>query len=1234
MNENQNPLIKKSIVEYDTFTLEIPCKNSEIDREVLARKFKLDVEYYEDKNGLFVTQGDKFVKKPYELTDSTRKINEQISSIPQGFTKTFFADSQAVVVFEKPPQPIPKGCYCTIDACGKIGPMGHSETCSYPNPLSLNLTLQGFIDCVYSNNKIFRKKLDGNESIRDIIEKFTNLVDEYEEKNEDEDGEMTKEEIYIMVASMLYEDEENEFKLLSKGIDENDKDINKIFTNIRYQNVKNITGLKKSKLNYFYGATMLQHFSISDDGTPKKSSIRVYHTGDITITPCIWDEKQSYKKMIIDAYKRIEDVGEGMKIIPVSAFISVACGRFRLTSEASNKGINLDSLYKIFNPVDKTGNKVDQNEYMKKIVYVSEDGNEQPKTFVQEDKNRYHYTISEANRGKISMSFIKYDKDDNPSSYKVTVQIFNSGVVQLIFTYSDDESKVTEKEIINTLEGSNDIYTQVEIQKKTIKNYFEMIRKLLVSLFDKMFNNGVEIFREKDDNEKSDKIYNTVTGFLPYGKRVGLYAGFVVDIFNDENDDWEDNNWWSPDDSDRGIVVNAIKTRKPRGKRRDRNEDIYEVVIGKPTRERIVETDNIIDFNIKNKSSLPLVKLQDGREAYLVENYQEGKEKHYVIIGPVVRMTMDDVRVYKKSIHSELYKGDTQVCTKTSGGGDKKTKGVEIRPTPYSFYGTCPSMNYYIDPIGKVSRKDNRFYPTCVKIDDKNKKEIKERTIDFILNGFDEEQYKDARINTDVEYYFHGVPLSDKYSGTFKPGTTDIGNEITFWDENIQSWNTGYIAAAKKSHGPGNDLNHVIFHVKTNDSEGLMEIKGEQFHPRYREKRNFPGINNLFSDEESKKEFLIECIKDLHIIKPEIEIKKSDKNTRLTVMNELKNLCGKTFKTITKTDPFIKENINNFSKIAYEAVLIPDYSIRCILFIIDENNQYLINSDKEVRKIFIDFEEDVSETIIDGFINESDFYPFDILYKNGVKMEEDYIYEEDHEQRGRLIELQSMTESVNSVKAPNSIAIKKPLGTKSKKISVASYIGPIDEDVSLLEFVKRNMKPGNDILFVPQKGNFNYMIWNHIVPNQPIVGQLSKKASDENNEWYIGMTEVIGDIKTTWKLLPYPLVMDKSNKIKDADENLFTPKKGDYIKFTINILKNGTINTIDPYINVIKVSEEELKSPQETKTMVRLISKPIKASVFENSDVWDFINVKKIFVAGVSSRLPLVEKVSMFQEYI
>jgi hypothetical protein len=1228
--------------------------NGYINREELARHFRLDVESYTNKDGLFVVQEQggvkKILRKPYNVSLSSRKINEQIRDFPIGFSKIFFAEGASSVTYTNPSEPIPSGCWCTVDSCENFGPEGHSHNCSYPNPLSLCLTLKGFVDCIYSVDKTYRSRLRENDSteIKEAVEYFSDLV---EELSAEFGGEPTNE---IFIKAAIQTNKNARLKFLYKVPKEAITDQSKILTNIKYQTVRNIPGLKKGRINYFHGATLIQYCS-KVAGIPKRSSIRVYEDAKMTIIPCNWDEKRSYEEMISKIYERINETN--IEITLKDAIIGVADGSFRLIPKEADKGINLDTFYKVFHPVNEQGNPLSHNDYMTTHTFILEGGAERTRRFVTEGKNRYAYEIKEGGRGKLAMTFWKYEENE-PTSYKITAQIYNTGIVQLKFAYRDDQSKEVEKKVLRAL-GSNEsgIFAQVESQTRTVRAYFELIRKFIVTVIDKMFANKLDIFADKEISKKSDKIYNVVPGVMPYGKKKNMYAGYIVDFFDDNREEWDENYGWSIDDSERGVIVGVEKTKGDKTK--------YKVITGEPRLEKIIETPLLSKIKFKTTQNAPVVELEDGDQAYLIEDFIRGKVKHWVISGEVNEYTVNDLRIHKQSVNDKkVYTKDTQVISKTE-------KGIDIRPNPYSFYGKCPGgLSQYIDRVGVQSRKDNKFYPTCTKVTDgkstqtaRNRKEVENEVVDFLLNGLSEEQMEEGNISPEVEIYVHGVPIQDKYAGTFKPGTIDIGNTIAFWDDVIQGWSEATLIEYNKSHGLGNDLNHTSFILQRNanincqciiEKKGTqekrdvsscslhVEVRGEQFHPKHRESRNFQGLNNLFPDEEERKEFLINCAKKLNLVKPDIQLQKADVTVQNSVLKKLGSVLdpfsdkkGSFVSAAGGMDPFIEKNIVNLTKQAYEAVLVPDDGIRCLLFIVNEKEQYLIDPYDKVRKVSVNFDTEVENIIIDGFVTEkNDFYPFDLLMYYGAKVTDDYLSEDQFvDTDGRLIKLQTLVNLSTVMKSPNAIVLKKPLGNYGKKsllkgrVQIQPFIGPIDPSETLLQFVKKNKKPTNDILFIPQKGESRYIIWKHYAPNNPIVVQLLKPA-EVKDSWYIGLIEKTADgISKPWKLLKIPIFL---SKIKDENDKEVVFKKNDFIKLRLNIMTNGIINENKPYINPTKVSKEEAKTFEETKININLITRSIKEEVFQNAEKWEFAKIMKVFIPGEYSRQPLKEKIYKF----
>lgn len=538
----------------------------------------------------------------------------------------------------------------------------------------------------------------------------------------------------------------------------------------------------------------------------------------------------------------------------------------------------------------------------------------------------------------------------------------------------------------------------------------------------------------------------------------------------------------------------------------------------------------------------------------------------------------------------------------------------------------CPGgLNETVNPVGLRSRKDNKFYPVCEKIKDRNTAD--KDTINFLLNGLNEKQLYEADIDPSAEFELYGEKLEDKYAGTFRPGTIDRGNKITFWnkDESNPKWLEGIIIDYKKDHGLGNDLNYVKFIVDVDADENeddefqltkKYEVYGEQFHPKHREKRNFEGLNKLIPDKEKQKQFVISCAKKLNLVKPSIPLMEVSNKNRDKILQSLNKLFKKQFDfstSLRKIKPFVKNNILELSKNYHLAAMIPSYGIRCLLYLENENEQYVISQEENVMSVTVVSSDDIpSKTLIEGYITETKlFYPIDLIYYEGKLLTTDYI---NYSNDGRLYLLQNIVSNFNtSMSYSNSIKILPPLGRSAVGIdesdSFNAFVGPSSEKTNLLKFVKNNIE-NNNIIFINKHYDSNLLIWLNNVPHLKIVLQLVKKHEKRKHTWYMGL---IDDNDNKHVLLSIPISLDKSYE------------EGDYVKFKINMMSNGIINEYNPYIDITKSSEEYSKDIEDTINSINLIMYSVEKDVFMNTNKWEFPSIKKTYHPGENFRSPLVE---------
>jgi hypothetical protein len=151
-----------------------------------------------------------------------------------------------------------------------------------------------------------------------------------------------------------------------------------------------------------------------------------------------------------------------------------------------------------------------------------------------------------------------------------------------------------------------------------------------------------------------------------------------------------------------------------------------------------------LDKNFGEKEKYPL-RLETLKQVYvfLKKLFEililSASETNYPII-------VSEVAPERKGILNMVDGGQPKVC--------QDRKGRELRPVPYSFYGTCPLKGYYVRPEGK-KRPDGLYEPCCYKIKQSGK-DSKKYIEDLYRNG-----YKD-------------VIDPDKLSAVFIPGTKTV----------------------------------------------------------------------------------------------------------------------------------------------------------------------------------------------------------------------------------------------------------------------------------------------------------------------------------------------------------------------------------------------------------------------------------------------------------------------------
>ena len=265
-------------LKFDNFIIEAQCNDS-IDLEELAENFELDVYNESREEGSYTLQNGVIIKGPYDLSDSKRKLNVRFKYEPSGFTKIILARPGNSVVFSNPPEIIPTGCWC--DQCKQIGPNTHESRCSLPSLQNLQLTLRGFYECIFSKDLKYRNRLIKNtdKKLKEIVEEFMEIIVLTKKTNT-----VLKESDYIDALKLIHDNFKNgKFNILNKL----GNTVDNTFTNVVYQSVKTIPGLNRiGREGFFPGLTLQYQSKDENTGINKKTGIKIFGNGKITMNPC------------------------------------------------------------------------------------------------------------------------------------------------------------------------------------------------------------------------------------------------------------------------------------------------------------------------------------------------------------------------------------------------------------------------------------------------------------------------------------------------------------------------------------------------------------------------------------------------------------------------------------------------------------------------------------------------------------------------------------------------------------------------------------------------------------------------------------------------------------------------------------------------------------------------------------------------------------------------------------
>lgn len=1172
--------IEPEDIEYYTFFMDITgTDDTDISLEDVARNFRLDVTM-NTKNGAKVMQNGNIVKSSHEVCSSVRQINKMSEYVPQGFTQIIYPANGTTVKLMYPPEIIPTGCWCST--CFEYGPNAHKMECSKPTPHSLQLTLKGLINC-YSVKKI---RLDDDQDLKSVVESFFAYYQTLVNTSSSTSSSSKKNDNIEEHAFNTFEHNHKNL-LFEKTVITNE-----ITTSIQYARVASF-----ETESFFSGCVTLQYYN--KDGT--KVSIRVYNK-KLALVSCPYNERTQVYNEVVKRLAEMKDKRSKQDIPQIFNYhyssVKYCKGKFRLYPTTLNKSLDLHKVYDYFSHTD-VNEKNHLVEFETQQVGAKETVSQVYLT-TEKEGEYYKYLITEPSRGKMSvkdMIFCKVDLDEQlrMEHFKVTAQIYNSGIIQLIFSYVNKDEDADKETDTNPDNGINK-------QLMKVHRTFLKIRELFDYHFKRM---DEDVFIQKAPVNPSEHVWNTIPGHMPYTDLKLIRPGMLLEVFDSDDHRWT---------NEKVLVTQVIKD----GKNIIGYEVMYDIPYDKDwtppettgKRKKVVPRDIeqldtavvVPDSNI-DKDQLPSGKIQGtDTEVYIIGQVPQSDESYIVEKDDSklekISNNLLNYRVYKTNYSSVLYNSTMQVSQLSKDG-------VPMQPEPYSFYGVCPNpKTQVVTHFGVKSRSDNRFYPRCVSV--KNSKKNDEEMKKFIMDGISPEQAKEEHI---VPGMLHGEVIEDKYAGTLVPGTLAIDNIVTFWSKSKNEWLEGNIVALTKLNKIGNDaVNHLTITVQDDDGE-LHETIGAELHPKHRESRYFKGLRNMFPNEEDQKDFLITVAKKLNIVKPEVNLDSVNRQVQLNVLSQIKQLTRRPYNELqTPMNVFARERIMDLTKRPYVAAMIPTEAVRCLLFIMDFQQAYLVEESSKVMKVQLDVPQKYTYILFDGFVTDDlVYYPIDIFTVsedgNAYELTADYLVDP---LQGRLKVIHDITGSISKIHGQKMLTVMNPYSTLSNKYG---FIGPIDPNESLPEYVHRMGTNNKSIVFVPQKGHSAFLYWKNGLVDPNVVLRLLKQESP--NEWYVGMVDDTG----------------KLNKFLKPTLHLKHARAGKFVQVKINVGPNGDQDKDTPYTNVVyDVPEEDVKSYNETRIQVHSILRPVQEYVFTDPTRWVFSTFNITLVPGHTSRDPLVSE--------
>ncbi len=917
--------------EHHTFLASIHTKvlGGVLNLKKLAVEFKMDVEL--NKERTMIKQNSLIIDKSVKIC-STRSKNKQVVPNTNGFVKLSYPDDQESMYYTNPPDIIPIDCYCRY--CDKEGPYAHCNYCKKPKKNQLHITIDAFIDSVYSGPY----KVRGHLAEYSVA--FCQILKE--NKIDSKNYKANIDEIIKNLPSELYE--------------------NLFISDRRHMSISlsDILVLtKKDKDGKFFTGPIMIKYKL---GT-KNVTMRIRKNGNVELISNPWYSKYTYQ----DILKKINDTSQKVEFIEgdIRTFFS-SVNLFNYP----NYTLDLMKVFQYLWPITTTYPKY---QIGKGYYIFSENENILYKYEIKTDKN---------SKSRLYIELVKCIRQDNEiivGNYKISVQLFAQGHLQTTFGYySDNAPKYN-----------------LDEQFDIIQNLFVEVQQLFVYYLSKLILVEKDLVVSKEKKKVSKKIFETVIGIMPYAKRKKFRIGDKCNVFNYGKKVWSTTEWIITNvetvevkESELDIGAELTKEEEEANEAKVDKEDkvleelpFYNVAdIDMPTLDILVP--NSTSSNQLNQPNQPNQPNKIFEIMYTLEISSSKKTKK------IKKCRHSDLR--------KVEPNNDQVCRLNENGIPRQPYpysfygscpgGLDQYINPIGLISRSDN-NFY--PFSETVSADDEKWIINFLLNGFTRYEIIKGFFDKMKNGVDiycgTFKPGTALIGSIVDIQhptsneFVNVQIIDKNK------THGLGN-----DNNNVIYKVTAVDGIDCLHGLDNmDMLDIL----DEDDESLknyFEITGANFNKHYLENRYFRGIMNMNIDQH---ELLLRCAKKLHLIgqNTKIEKEKEFKETHLSKYN-IQNLCSKEIKNVAEVAEEGAESTEENKEIKgciNYVIVVPEYleeCEKCILYVIFRTSK----EDQTSKEIIYSFnknaeEDEMCSTVLKiyGYYKETEnkFYPVKMLKK-------------------------------------------------------------------------------------------------------------------------------------------------------------------------------------------------------------------------------------------------------------